>query len=506
MKRIQPETKNDRTKSSQQDLQKKFRQSQRRVAQLEESEQKFRHLFEHSPAMVYLSDIDGTILDINDAGVRMLGYETREEVLGLESSRSLYTDPENRNRFLESISRQGSVREFETQMRRRDGAVIDVSITSTVRRDKSGNIEGYEGFVLDVTDKKRAEKALVDSEEKYRTVVDNSLAGILVHQNSIFRYMNHRLAGMLGYEHPDELIGHPFWEVIHPEDRETVKQRGIRRQKKQFHPNQYIFRALRRDGSVIWVELWGSPALFLGKSAVVCIVIDITQSKQAEDEIRHLSRRLIDVIEEERKRLAADLHDEFGQILTSLRFDLEILESSLVEESGSHVERCRTQIRRVERLAELVRKTTSYLRPDALDHFGLIPTMEWHIQDFLSHRSDLGIEFQAAGFKRRLKGSIEIVLYRIFQECLTNIAKHAKARKVNIILTHSHPTVILIVKDDGVGFDSGEGGLPPGSPRGIGLLSMRERVASLEGTIDIASSPGRGLTIRVEVPADWRES
>ena len=498
--------KNDVLKQCIQDLEKKLQQSREQIIQLQESEQKFRHLFEHSPAMVYLSDIHGTILDINNAGMRMLGYDSREEVIGLESARSLYTDPENRNRFLETIAQQGSVQEFETQMRRRDNSVINVSITSTVRKNKHGDVEGYEGFVMDVTDKKRSERALMDSEEKYRTVVDNSLAGIIVHQNGLFRYINRRLAKMLGYDHPDELIGRPFWEVIHPDDREMVKQRGLKRQKTQFHPNQYVFRALRQDGSIIWVELWASPSLYQGKSAVVNIVIDITQSRQAEDEIRHLSRRLIDVIEEERKRLASDLHDEFGQTLTSLHFDLDIMETSLPDGPGSQKERCRTQIRRVERLADLVRKTTSYLRPDVLDHIGLIPTMEWHIQDFLSHRDDLDIEFQAVGFKRRLKGSIEIVLYRIFQECLTNISKHAKAKSVKIILTHSHPMVILIVKDDGVGYDSGDGGLPEGTPRGIGLLSMRERVASLGGTIDISSSPGRGLTIRIEVPADGGDS
>ncbi|NPU83103.1 MAG: PAS domain S-box protein [Syntrophaceae bacterium] len=483
-------------------LEEKLKACRRELKALRESERKYRHLFEHSPAMVNLTDLDGIILDINDSGVRMLGYDSREEMIGLDSTKSLYTDPKSRLRFKEVMGRHGSVREFETEMRRKDGTVIDVHITSAIRRNKQGEPEGYEGFVVDVTDRKRAERELQESEEKYRTVVENSIAGINVHQNGIFRYVNQRLIDMLGYDSPDEIVGRQFWEVIHPADRDMVKKRGIKRQKISFSPAQYIFRALQKDGSIIWVELWASPAIYQGRPAVVAIVIDITSRKEAEEKIHLLSRRLIDVMEEESRRLAADLHDEFGQSLTSLHFGLEALETSLGDSGGDSKERCRTLVRRVEQLADQVRKTTARLRPDVLDHMGLIPTLEWHIQDFLSHREGLDIQFQATGFKRRLGGAAEIVLYRIFQESLTNIAKHAQAKNVKILLTHSHPKTILVIRDDGVGFVTAEEGLPGGRPRGIGLLSMQERVASLGGTIDITSAPGRGTTVRVEIPEE----
>ncbi len=486
------------------ELEERLAAGQRAMKSLQDSERKYRHLFEHSPAMVSLTDLDGMLLDINEAGARMLGYDSREELIGVDSARSLYRDPESRLRFQEMISRHGSVREFETQMNRKDGSVIDVHITSAIRRNKSGEPEGYEGFVVDVTDKKRAERNLQESEEKYRTVVDNAIAGITIHQNGLFQYVNQRLVEMLGYDSPAELVGRPFWEVIHPADRQLVKSRGLKRQKTMFYPAQYIFRALCRDQSVVWVELWASPALYQGKPAVVAIVIDITGRKEAEEKIHHLSRRLIDVIEEESRRLAADLHDEFGQTLTSLHFGLEALAASLGHDAERQ-ERCRTLVRRVEQLADQVRKTTARLRPDLLDHLGLIPTLEWHIQEFLNQREGLDVQFQATGFKRRLRGPAEIVLYRVCQECLTNIAKHAQARNVRILLTHSHPMTILVIRDDGVGYEPDEAGLPEGSPRGIGLLSMRERVASLGGTFDITSSPGRGTTIRVEIPEEGTE-
>ncbi|MCX7634995.1 MAG: PAS domain-containing protein, partial [Syntrophales bacterium] len=111
---------------------------------LRESERKYRHLFEHSPVMVYLSNLDGVILDINAAGVRLLGYESREEIVGKVTARSLYTDQQNRLRFVETIAERGSVEAFETQLHRRDGSVIDVRITSSVRLNDQGEIEGYE--------------------------------------------------------------------------------------------------------------------------------------------------------------------------------------------------------------------------------------------------------------------------------------------------------------------------------------------------------------------------
>ena len=463
--------------------------------------QRFRHIFEHSPAMVYLSDTDGFIVDMNEAGIRMLGYDAPEEVRGLDIVNRLYVDPRDRERFLDAIQETGFVQDFEIRFRRRDGAILDVSITATTRRNGKGQVEGYEGFVLDVTDRKRTERALQDSEEKYRTVVENSLSAIFIHQRGIFRFVNQRLAEMLGHDSTDEIIGKHFWEVIHPDDRPLVKERGLSREKSQVFPRQYTFRVIKKDGSTIWVDLRATHATYLGESAVVGNCIDITQSKIAEEEIHHLSRRLIEVSEEEKKGLAADLHDEFGQALTTLHFDLEALQISVPAELTEQKKLCSGLIHRVEMLADSVRKTTSYLRPDLLDHLGLVPTLEWFIHEFSVRWPDIRVAFQALGLKKRLNQQIEIVLYRIFQECLTNISKHARASRVEIMLTYSHPRVIFTIRDNGVGYEqSSHQSSPVGPVRGIGLLSMRERVASCGGTIDITSVPGKGTMIRANIP------
>jgi PAS domain S-box-containing protein len=452
--------------------------------------------------MVYLTDPDGVILDMNEAGIRMLGYDSRDEVVGLEAAHHIYADPGDRKLYLETIEKTGSVQDFETRFQHNDGTIIDVSITGTTSRNTNGELEGYEGFIIDVTDRKRTERALQDSEEKYRTVVENSLSAIFIHQGGLFQFVNQRFAEMLGYNSPKEIIRMPFWEIVHPEDRTMVKERGLMREKSEILPTRYIFRTVKKDGITVWVDMRATHATYMGKSAVVGNLIDITQSKKAEEEIYNLSRRLIEVSEEEKKRLAADLHDEFGQALTSLHFNLEVMQGSIPVELMEPKKQCDGLIQIVERLADSVRKTTSYLRPDLLDHLGLVPTLEWYIHEFTDRWPEIQVEFQVLGLKKRLNPEMELVLYRIFQECLTNIYKHAKAKRIEIILTYSHPRVIFIIRDDGIGYEQTRKGK---SSRGIGIPSMKERVASLGGSVDISSTPGRGTTIRADLPVMLKE-
>jgi signal transduction histidine kinase len=178
------------------------------------------------------------------------------------------------------------------------------------------------------------------------------------------------------------------------------------------------------------------------------------------------------------------------------------MQRSIPVEFMEQKKRCDGLIQIVERLADSVRKTTSYLRPDLLDHLGLVPTLEWYINEFTDRWPEIQVEFQVLGLKKRLNPEIELVLYRIFQECLTNIYKHAKAKRVEIILTYSHPRVIFITRDNGVGYVQARKGK---SSRGIGLPSMKERVASFGGSVDISSTPGRGTTIRVDLPVMLKE-
>jgi signal transduction histidine kinase len=223
---------------------------------------------------------------------------------------------------------------------------------------------------------------------------------------------------------------------------------------------------------------------------------EISERRRVEEEIRHLSSRLINSNEEGRKALAQDLHDEFGQTLAALHMSAESLHSSIPEELKEQKEKIGSLIQLIEHLGDKIRSISSDLRPDLLDDLGLVPTLEWYIKEFHEKKQDIRLNFQAIGFvRKRLSPDAELVLYRIFQESINNIVKHAKAQETNVTLTYSHPNVIFIIKDNGVGFDEKTRGKD-----GIGLLGMRERVVAMKGIIDIRSAIGKGTTVRVELP------
>lgn len=223
---------------------------------------------------------------------------------------------------------------------------------------------------------------------------------------------------------------------------------------------------------------------------------EIVERKKAEAEIRHLSNRLISGIEEARKELAQDLHDEFGQTLTALHLGLEGLWSSIPDDLWEQKKRIDGLVMLIEQLGDKIRSISSALRPDLLDDLGLAPTIEWYINEFSESHPSIQCTFQAVGFRRRLPPAVELVLYRIFQESMNNVVKHAKADIVNVNLTYSHPKILMTVKDNGIGFDTHK------TFDGIGLLGMRERVGSVNGLIEIHSGKNKGVTIRVELPVE----
>lgn len=227
---------------------------------------------------------------------------------------------------------------------------------------------------------------------------------------------------------------------------------------------------------------------------------EIAEREKAEKEIRYLSRRLINSFEEAQKKLARDLHDEFGQTLAALHLNAEALSNAMPPEHQEQKKRTEELTILIEQLGDKIRNISSDLRPDLLDDLGLVPTLEWYIKEFHEKRKDINIDFHAIGIKRRLPPDVEIVLYRLFQESLNNVIKHAKAGQVDVNLTYNYPKAIFVVRDNGVGFDEKER-----RSKGIGLIGMKERVISLNGTAEIRSVKGKGTTIRAELPVSYEK-
>ncbi len=201
--------------------------------------------------------------------------------------------------------------------------------------------------------------------------------------------------------------------------------------------------------------------------------------------------------EQERKRIARELHDETSQVLTSLLISLAMLEESLTSDTG------RSRIADTRALAHqalrAVRNLSIDLRPSALDDLGLLPALRWYIKEY-QQKCDIEVDFSATGLKERLPAEMETAIYRIIQESLTNTAKHAHARKARVTLVECDAVITVSIADDGAGFDAPAVLRMPWQDRGLGLGGMMERASLLNGSVDIDSEPHHGTTINVRIP------
>jgi len=221
---------------------------------------------------------------------------------------------------------------------------------------------------------------------------------------------------------------------------------------------------------------------------------------QHSHDLKQLSDRLITAQETERKRISYALHDEIGQILTAIVFDLVAIEQDVKDLGSTPVRNKLADAKKlVEQLMVQVRSMSLELRPAMLQELGLAPTLRWYVNTYADRR-DMVIRIDSLELSGRLAEEVEITLYRIFQEALTNVSRHAHASRVTLSLKKNGTLITASIEDDGVGFDLQEI-VRKGSP-GLGLLSMRERVTSLNGRFELQSSPGEGTCIWVKIPVE----
>lgn len=231
------------------------------------------------------------------------------------------------------------------------------------------------------------------------------------------------------------------------------------------------------------------------------LTAEIGERRRVEEALRALSRRQAEVIEAERKRIARDLHDELGQVLAGMQFCLKSLQG---RDNGDEQMKgtCAKLAGEVERMGVSIHRIANDLRPATLDHLGLIPAIQAFVADqrqIVGH--EIAITVHAAGFRRRLPPAIEMIAYRIVQEGLSNAVRHAEAGRVDVQLTVNHPLLIITIRDDGVGIGSRVDGEARGAAeRGIGLLGMQERAASVGGHVEIKARREGGTTLRAELP------
>jgi PAS domain S-box-containing protein len=350
-----------------------------------------------------------------------------------------------------------------------------------------------------IAERNRVEAALRESEERYRELFENARDAIYVHDlQGKYVSINHAAEQLSGYTR-DEIIGHSFTEFISLEHIIHVRDNFCEKLAKSGETT-YEVEVIAKDGRRIPVEV-NSRAIY--ENGVIVGVQgtarDITERKQAQDALQMFSRQLIEAQEEERRRIARELHDQIGQVLTAVKMNLHTVQRvSNGNEAGTYI---KDNIEAVDEALRLVRDLSVDLRPPLLDDLGLVTALRWYV-DRYAKRTGIAANMvtELRDQNERFSRELETACFRIAQEALTNIVRHARASAVTVRLKKEKELLILSVRDDGVGFDPEA--LHKRAPRAatLGLLGMQERAHAAGGSVEINSQTSKGTEIRLEVP------
>jgi PAS domain S-box-containing protein len=355
-----------------------------------------------------------------------------------------------------------------------------------------------------IAERNLVEAALRESEERYRELFENARDAMYVHDlNGTYVSINHAAEKLSGYTR-EEIIGHNFSEFIAIEHIKEVRERFCGKLA-QRGETTYEVDVIAKDGRRVPVEV-SSRAIY-EKGVIVGVqgtARDITERKQAQDALQMFSRQLIEAQEEERRRIARELHDQIGQVLTAVKMNLHTIQRTC--ESGEAVVHIKDNIDAVDESLRLVRDLSVDLRPPLLDDLGLVTALRWYVDRYAKRSglvADVVVEMQDPN--ERFSRELETACFRIAQEALTNVARHARASCVLVRLVKDENGLFLSVKDNGAGFDPEA--LRKRAPRAatLGLLGMQERAHAAGGLVEIESRASRGTEIRLKLPLESSE-
>jgi PAS domain S-box-containing protein len=338
---------------------------------------------------------------------------------------------------------------------------------------------------------------LQGADHTYRVFVErmNEGAAVLSSDHTVL-HCNRRFAGFLGVP-LQSVIGSSMQDLVWPDDKarlDALLRSGARKNCRG------EIRLQSRKVVPLPVHFSLSPLRLDGTRAICLIASDLSEAKRAEQELRasseqlrSLAGRLVSVREEERARISREVHDELGQALTAVKMDLAWLAGRLPRTNSQMLERIRSTRQLAARTIQSVRRISTELRPAVLD-LGLAAALEWQAQEFQA-RSGIQCKVRLLT-KEVFAPDVSTALFRILQEALTNVARHAKATRVEVVKQKLRDRLVLRIRDNGRGFDPAD----PSSSKSLGLLGMRERAAILGGQVNISSAPGKGTSVTAWIP------
>lgn len=493
-------------------LQQEIEERRRAEEELKRTKEYLENVIDNSVDAIGIVDRRGKFILWNRRAAEIYGYTLEE--LADKTAFDLYADPAELARMLQLLRKNGVVREYEILMRKRDGAIVPMDISISLLKDETGATIGSVCVARDLSERKKAEAALKQAQEELsrysrdleRQVRERTreISSILEYTPAVVYIKDREGRYTLVNTRFEELLGRPAGEILGKSDFELFSREMA--QKLRAHDHQVL-----QSRQPLQVEeafaLPDGPHTHLtikfplydenGQPNRVCgIGTDITELKKAQDRLRLLSGSIMTNQEKERKALARELHDELGQVLTALRMDAVWLSDVLPAGNLKARKRALEMCRLIDQAIDDVRGLATRLRPGVLDDLGLIDALDWYTSDF-EKRTGITCTFKAQRVPR-VGGLVATAAYRIVQEALTNVLRHAQANQVKVTLKGGPGKLTLTVTDNGRGFNPQK----VGESESLGLAGMQERASLLGGRFRIQSQAGKGTKVWVELPLD----
>jgi PAS domain S-box-containing protein len=478
--------------------------SSRREAEraLRDSEERFRELAETIRDVFWVADAELLKVHYVSPAYEVVWGRTCQSLYDNPRSWMEPIHPDDRARVERTIVRDREHLNQEYRIVRPDGTIRWIWDRAFPAYDAIGRLRRIVGVAEDITERKRAEIALRESEERFRSLSACSPVGIFQtdHEGRLV-YVNPRCEAITGL--PLSLIdGYKWTAQIHPDDHARITgEWSAAAPAGRSVCFEYRFRRAR--GDYLWIHVQTSP-VFADDGSIsghIGTFEDITERRLAQDQVKDyaqrlqsLSRRLLEVQEQERRHLARELHDEIGQLLTGLKFTLEMVHRARSDDNRPLLAEAQSLVRD---LTARVRDLSLHLRPTMLDDLGLLPALLWLLERFTA-QTQVQVDFEKSGVDRRFSPEVETAAYRIVQEALTNVARHARVPRASLRVWLDEDLLNVQIEDEGIGFD-GEAGHSGG--KSSGLSGMHERATLLGGRLRIEAVPGRGTCVLACLPA-----
>lgn len=484
-------------------LEERYMQLQEEAERQRASEARFRTLIEQAPVAISISR-DGRVLYTNSMYGSLFGIQDVEESRGklMFSYFSVASREEALERSRQRAAGLPAPDQYEAVGVRSDGSEFPIHVA--VSQVPLADGPAYIAFITDITERKRAEDGLRESEARYRALIENMPNGIVISQEDKLVYVNPAAVAILGIRSDQDIFGRSIEQFVDEEYSDRLRIRRDRVMETGEAASIQEYKVKRSDGTSVEVEGQGVRIVLDGKPSLMNSFRDISARKRAEaaltnsmEQLHLLAAKLENIREEERRFISHEVHDELGQVLTALKLDIAFLRKTGFGNQAMFDEKMMSMLTLADSAIKTVQNISSKLRPGMLDDLGLVAAVEWATEDF-QKRAGISCSLKLPETELDLDEKRSTVLFRILQEGLTNVARHAQAKHIDVTLSDSVSEVTLTILDDGVGIREEQ----IQSTRSIGLLGIRERLHPFRGICTIKRRAQGGTELAIRIPKE----